>query len=143
VAQLFSLGIIRTMPSPEQVERYAESQIRFLELLRQLTDAGRAEWLQVDHSPGFVHCLVDGEDLIKFECMGGEKGDEHIPPAQQLAGVVSHHCNTTYLWLPVAADWELLLQLLRSARDDAKRFSACRGIAHQAPVRVLEARLKI
>ncbi len=75
--------------------------------------------------------------------MGGEKGDEHVQPAQRLAGVVSHHCNTTYLWLPVAADWELLLRMLRSAKDDAKRFSACRGIARLAPVRVLEARLKI
>jgi hypothetical protein len=137
------LDIICTMPTPEQIEEYAESQIRFLELLRQLTDAGRAEWLRDDGSPGFIHCLVDGEDLIKFESMGGEKGDAHVPPAQRLAGVVSHHCNTTYLWLPVAAGWELLLQLLRSAKDDAKRFSACHGIAHKAPVRVLEARLKL
>ena len=131
------------MPSPEQIKNHAESQIRFLELLRELTDAGRAEWLRDDEQPGFVHCLVDKEDLIKFECMGGEKGDEHVSPRQQLAGVVSHHCNTTYLWLPVAADWELLLRLLNSTKDDARRFSACRSIAHHAPVRVLEARLKV
>jgi hypothetical protein len=130
------------MPNFEQNESYAESQTRFLGLLRQLSDSGRAEWLQDDDEPGFVHCLVDGIDLIKFECMGGEKGDEHVTPAQRLAGVVSHFCNTTYLWLPVAPDWKLLLRLLRSARKDAKRFIECRLIAHQAPVRFLEARLK-
>jgi hypothetical protein len=130
------------MPSPEQVQNGAEPQIPFLDLLRQLTDKGRAEWLRDDEQPGFVHCLVDEEDLIKFECMGGEQGDEHVSPVGPLAGVVSHYCNTTYLWLPVATDWELLLRLLRSAKDDAKRFNACDRIAHHAPVKVLEARLK-
>jgi hypothetical protein len=143
VPELWTFGIIRTMNPSEDFEKLAKAQIRFVDLLQRLTDAGRAEWLQVESSPGFVHCLVDGEELIQFECMGGAKGDEHVPPAQQLAGIVSHHCNTTYLWLTGLANWELLVQLLRSAKFDEKRFRESNRIAHLAPVRVLETRLKI
>jgi hypothetical protein len=118
-------------------------QIQFLHLLEKLTDVRRAEWLRSAADPVFVYCLVDGEDLIVFECKGGTKGDEPVPPTEHLAGVVSHYCNTTYLWLPLLKDWGLLLQLLRSAKIDEQRFIQCRRIAHGAPVRVLESRLKI
>ena len=69
-----------------------KTQIRFLELLKQLTDASRIEWLQADYSPGFVYCLVDGEDLIEFELAHAENSNQ--APRQPLAGIVLHHCNT-------------------------------------------------
>src|SRR5690348_1482790 len=127
------------MDTPETFE----SHIQFVNLLKRLTDARRAEWVRSASDPVFVYCLIDGDDLIVFECMGGAKGDEPVPPTEDLAGVVSHYCNTTYLWLTGLANWELLLQLLRSAKDDEARFIQCRRIAHGAPVRVLESRLKI
>ena len=117
-------------------------QIHFLHLLKRFTDIKRAEWSRSAVDPVFVYCLVDGEDLIVFECKGGTNGDEPVSPTEQLAGVVSHYCNTKYLWLPLLEDWELLLQLLRSAKVDEQRFIQCRRIAHGAPVRVLESRLK-
>jgi hypothetical protein len=122
---------------------WMKDQMQFLDLLNQLTKAGRADWLRSASDPVFVYCLIDGDDLIKFECKGGAKGDEPVPPTEDLAGVVSHYCNTTYLWLTGLANWELLLQLLRSAKIDERRFIQCRRIAHGAPVRVLESRLKI
>jgi hypothetical protein len=131
------------MPSPKEIEDYAQPQIRFLELLRQLTDAGRVEWLENADEPEFIYCLVDGEDLIKFHCVPGEKGDEQVSPMNRFSGVVAHYRNTTYVWLPVAVDWDLLLQLLRLANDDAKRFVECRRIAHQGAVKALESRLKL
>lgn len=127
----------------ERFEKSVEVQIRFLELLRILTDAGRAEWFQAEHDPGFVHCLLDKEDLIKFHCSGGKKGNEPVPPSEPLTGIVANYCNTTYLWLPDQANgWELLLRLLRSARVDDERFVGCRRIAHWAPIRALEERLR-
>ena len=119
-----------------------KTQTRFLELLDELTRGGRAEWVRSEDEPGFVHCLVDGEDVIEFECMGGQKGDEHVSPAEELAGVVAHHCNTTYLWLTLLPGWDLLTKLLRSSRVDNDRCGACASIAHGAPVRDLEVRLK-
>jgi len=117
-------------------------KVRFVELLDKLTRAGRAEWVQSKGDPGFVFCLVDQEDVIKFECMGGKKGDEHVPPHNDLAGVVAHHSNTTYLWLPLLGSWDTLLKLLRSSRARADRWRACKRLAHEGPVRALEARLK-
>jgi hypothetical protein len=119
-----------------------ESDIRFLELLDELTRDGRAEWVRTKLAPGFVYCLLDGEDLIVFECMGGEKGDAYVSPIEELAGVVAHHCNTTYLWLPVPPAWDRLIRLLRLSRDDDDRCCACAHIAYAAPVRVLEERLR-
>ena len=129
-----------------RVKKLAEAQARFVELLGQLTDAGRTEWLRSAEDPVFVYCLVDGEDLIVFECTGGKRGDEPVPPTAPLAGVVSHYCNTTYLWLgtlPDLANWELLLRLLQSAKVNEDRFIQCRRIAHKAPVRTLESKFKI
>ena len=123
-------------------EKAAEAQIRFIELLRALTIAGRTEWLQAGHDPGFVYCLVDKEDLVEFQCSGGSKGDTLVPPSEPLAGVTSDYCNTTYLWLDGLASWETLVSLLRSARVDDGRFIECRRIAHWRPVRVLEERLR-
>jgi hypothetical protein len=119
-----------------------KSQTRFLELLDELTRSGRAEWVRSEDEPGFVHCLVDGEDLIEFECMGGEKGDQHVSPVVELAGAVAHHSNTTYLWLPLLPGWELLGKLLRSSRADDGRCRACASISYDAPVKALEERLK-
>jgi hypothetical protein len=118
-----------------------KTQVRFVQLLDELTRAGRAEWVRAEHEPGFVHCLVDGEELIEFECMGGDKGDNHVAPMEELAGVVVHHCNTTYLWLPLLPSWDGLLKLLRQSRDDDGRCRACARIAYAAPVRALEERL--
>jgi hypothetical protein len=126
------------MDSPEAFK----AQVQFLDLLKKLTDDGRAEWLRSAEDPVFVYCLLDKEDLISFECMGGAKGVEPVPPTEHLAGVVSHYCNTTYLWLPGLANWELLLQMLRSSKIDDERFIQCRRIAHDAPVRVLKAKLR-
>jgi len=86
--------------------------------------------------------LLDQEDVVVFECMGGEKGDEHVAPDQDLAGVVAHHSNTTYLWLPLLESWDALLKLLRSSRPDADRWRACKRVAYEAPVKWLEERLK-
>ena len=84
MAQLSTLGI---MDAPEAFK----AQIQFLDLLKKLTDLGRAEWLRSAADPVFVYCLVDGQDLIVFECKGGAKGDEPLPPTEPLAGVVSHY----------------------------------------------------
>lgn len=129
------------MESSTSVENLAEKQFQFLELLKQLTHAGRVEWLQSVHEPGFIYCLVDGNDLIKFQCMGGEKGDKPVPPTQRLAGVVSQYCNMTYLWVNGLRNWELLMELLRLAKTDEEKFAECRRIAHDAPVRVLKSKL--
>ena len=126
----------------KRFENAVEPQVRFLELLRQLTDAGRADWFQSKHELGFVYCLLDKEDLVEFEFTGGKEGDEPVAPSEPIAGVVSHYCNTTYLWLPNQARWDLLLSLLRAERIDDERFVDCRRIANLAPVRVLEERLK-
>jgi hypothetical protein len=83
-------------------------QIRFVELLEELTKAGRAKWLRCDHDPGYVRCVLDNEDVVIFECMGGKKGDERVAPREELAGVVAHHSNTTYLWLPELPSWDAL-----------------------------------
>ena len=117
--------------------------VRFVELLAELTQAGRAEWIRKKGDPGFVFCLVDKEDVVKFECMGGKKGDDHVAPREDLAGVVAHHSNTTYVWLPLLPSWEPLLKLLRSSRDRADRWRACKRLAYEAPVRAMEARLKL
>jgi len=106
-----------------------------------LTQAGRAEWIRSKGDPGFVFCLLDQEDVVKFECMGGKQGDEHVAPDNDLAGVVAHHSNTTYLWLPLLPSWDTLLKLLRSSRARADRWRACKRLAHEGPVRALEARL--
>ena len=116
--------------------------VRFVELLEVLTRAGRAEWIQSKGDPGFVFCLLDQEDVVKFECMGGKKGDEHVAPDENLAGVVAHHSNTTYLWLPRLPSWDTLLRLLRSSRGRAARWRACKRLAYEAPVKALETRLK-
>ncbi len=116
--------------------------VRFVELLDALTRAGRAEWIRSKGDPGFVFCLLDQEDVVKFECMGGKKGDQHVDPDEHLAGVVAHHSNTTYLWLPLLTSWDTLLRLLRSSGARADRWRACKRVAYEAPVRALEARLK-
>lgn len=126
----------------EKFRKAVEPQSLFLRLLRDLTDRGRAEWLQTKHESGFVYCLVDGEELIVFDCRGGTKGHEHVPPSEPLAGVAGEFRNTTYLWLAGLADWDLLLALLKSARIDDERFIECRRIAHWSPVRALQGRLE-
>ena len=115
---------------------------RFVELLEALTQARRTEWIRSKCDPGFVFCLLDHEDLVIFECMGGKKGDEHVSPDGDLSGVVAHHSNTTYLWLPVLPSWDALRKLLRSSRARADRWRACKRVAYEAPVRALEGRLK-
>ena len=49
------------------VDETFKTQTRFLERLDEITRRGRAEWVRSEDDPGFVHCLVDGEDLIEFE----------------------------------------------------------------------------
>ena len=117
-------------------------QVRFVKLLEELTQAGRAEWLLSDSDPGFVRCLLDGEDVVVFECMGGKNGDERVSPREGLAGVVTHHMNTTYLWLPEISSWDALLRLLRCSRANANAWRDSKRIAHGAPVRALQERLK-
>ena len=89
-----------------------------------------------------MYCLLDQEDLVVFECMGGKKGDEFVAPDAYLAGVVAHHSNTTYLWLPLLPSWDALLKLLRSSHVDRERWRVCKRVAHEAPVKTLQARLK-
>ena len=117
-------------------------QVRFVELLEELTQAGRAEWLRSNGDPGFVRCVLDGADVVVFECMGGKDGDERVSPREELAGVVAHLSNTTYLWLPEIPSWDALLRLLRRSRANADAWRGSKRIAHRAPVRALQERLK-
>ena len=115
--------------------------VRFVELLRVLTRARRAKWIRSKSNPGFVFCLLDDDDLVVFESMGGTTGDEHVAPDEELAGVVAHHSNATYLWLPLLPRWRDLLRLLRSSVDDDTRWHACKRLAYEAPVKAMEKRL--
>jgi hypothetical protein len=80
--------------------------------------------------------------VVVFECMGGKRGDKRVAPREELAGVVAHHSNTTYLWLPELPSWDALLRLLRGSRADSGAWRGSKRIAHGAPVRALQERLK-
>ena len=125
----------------QEFQKAMEPQIQFLGFLRQLTDLGRAEFVYAEQEPGFIHCLVDEEELIVFDCGGGVTGNDHVHPSEPLTGVVAKFRNTSYLWLTGQANWDTLIGLLRSARVDDDRFSECRRIADRATLASLRHRI--
>ncbi len=119
-----------------------DPSVRFVELLVALTGVRRAQWICSKSDPGFIFCLLDGEDVVAFETMGGPNGDDYVAPDEELAGIVAHHSNTTYLWLPLLPGWRELLKLLRRSRDDEAQWYGCKRLAREAPVAALEKRLR-
>jgi len=131
--------------SEKAYKKMAKDQIQFLDLLKNLTQRGKCKWFQSDSEPGYVYCLAGDDELIIFECLGGEKGDEPVPPSEPLAGVASEFRNSTYLWLEGLGElcgWDLLMKLLRSAQTNHDKVLECRRIAHSSQIRVLEELLK-
>ena len=121
--------------SPE-IARTFERQEQFVQLLRKLTNMGRVQWAQSEHERGFVYCMV-GDEYIVFEVRGGEKA-EPVRPSENVAGIVSHCRNVTYLWLEGLHGWDTLLELVRQAPIDEEGFIRCRRVTHDLPTRVLE-----
>jgi hypothetical protein len=113
-----------------------ERQEQFVLLLRKLTDLRKIEWAQSEHEPGFVYCMV-GDEYIAFEVRGGKKA-EPVRPSEPVAGIVSHCRNVTYLWLEGLHGWNTLLELLRQAPIDHKKFIRCRQVTLDLPTKVLE-----
>ena len=107
-----------------------------MQLLRELTDMRKIEWVQSEHDPGFVYCMV-GEEYIVFEIRGDEKA-KPVRPNEKVAGIVSHCRNVTNLWLEGLYGWDTLLTLLRQAPFDHDRFMHCRRVALDLPTKILE-----
>ena len=112
-------------------------ELRFVDLLDELTKSGKLEWAQKENEPGFVYCLAS-EELIVFELRGGTDG-AHVRPSEAIAGIVSRCRNVSYLWLEGINGWDTLLRLLRSAPIDDERFIKMRVSTQEVPVHVLEA----
>ena len=114
-------------------------QLRFVELLAELTAARKVEWARSKSEIGFVYCLVR-EELIVFEVRAGDKANL-VDPAEPVTGIVSKCRNVSYLWLEPTPGLNDLLNLLRNAPVNDEKFVQLRKRAHLAPIQALESLL--
>ena len=101
----------------------------FVDALSDLTARGNATWVRQKCDPGYVHCFVAGEQII-FKIYCGPKPEISYPASADLVdGICADYRNAELLYLPGAAGWVRLVELLLAAPESDSAFQALRQAA--------------